>query len=223
MSIVKLDKTIDENKEVLQKEVKCIKDLLKYWTYYLGETVNSFTTNEAKINAKILLLQIEEFGVMNYPNWIEEVFIKEENKILLEEILVDSVGVVVDEMPINAMVMVFLDHLVDRPITEEEWYEFSKLRIVIDQEKEKDNRKENVMEDIKKVFQEFDKETEDVDVELTKDTTEEQEETVMEKEEKAEDTEVKENKISTWKKVAIGATVVAAVAGAAWFLTNKNK
>ena len=204
MSIVKLDNTLDENKKVLQKEVKTIDDITKYWTYYLGETVNTFSTNEAKINAKILLLQIEEFACMNFPSWQEKVFIKDENKILLEEILVDSVGVVVDEMPIHAMVMVFLDHLVDRPITEEEWYEFSKLRIVIDQEKEKDNRKENVMEDIKKVFQEFDKETEDVDVELTKDTTEEQ----------------KEEKMSTWKKVAIGVTVVAAVGAAAWFFTK---
>jgi len=202
MSIVKLDKTIDENKEVLQKEVKTINDLVKYWTYYLGETVNPIATNEAKVNAKILLLQIEEFGVMNYPNWIETVFLKEENKILLEEVLRDSVSIVVDEMPIHAMVMVFLDHLVDRPITKHEWSEFAKLRVVIDQELNNKNKKDNVMEDIKKVNEEFDKEIEDVDA--------------------IETEEPKEKVMATWKKVAIGATVVAAVGAAAWFLTKEK-
>jgi len=206
MSIVKLDKTIDENKEVLQKEVKTINDLVKYWAYYLGETVNPIAANEAKVNAKILLLQIEEFGAMNYPNWIETVFLKEENKILLEEILVDSIGIIVDEMPIHAMVMVFLDHLVDRPITKHEWSEFAKLRVVIDQEKEKDN----IMKDIKKVNEEFDKETENI------------EEEVMETEEPKEEVKEEEEKMATWKKVAIGTTVVAAVGAAAWFLTKEK-
>ena len=215
MSIVKLDKTIDENKEVLQKEVKTIDDITKYWTYYLGETVNTFSTNEAKINAKILLLQIEEFACMNFPSWTEKVFLKEENKILLEEILVDSIGIIVDEMPIHAMVMVFLDHLVDRPITKHEWSEFAKLRVVIDQEKEKDNKKENVMEDIKKVTQEFDAETEALNKE-----TENIEEEVMETEEPKEEVKEEEEKMATWKKVAIGATVVATVGAAAWFFTK---
>jgi len=239
MSIVKLDNTMDENKRVLQKEVKNVNDIAKYWTYYLGETVNTFATNEAKANAKLLLNQIESFAYMNFPSWIENIFIKKENKTLLEEILRDSVGVVVDEMPIHAMVMVFLDHLVDRPITKHEWEEFAKLKVVIANENK--NKKENKMDEITKVNNDiltdatknaketiskisFDMNVDDIKKDLDKEILDTISST-KEVEEKEEVKEEEKEKISTLKKVAIGATVVAvvgAIGTAAWFLT-KNK
>ena len=218
---IKYNIPMEENRKVLLKELKTIEDITKYWTYYLGETVNMLTTEEARTNAGKLVKLIEEVANEINPSWIGNVFGDLKNKELLVDILEDSVGVVADGIPVTALVCLFLDNLTERKIKQKEWDEFSKLKIVIEQQKELEMAEKEMVGDNKNVEEEFEKETTEMEEDMKKDMEEEEIET-KEDEEDMKKEEKKEEKSGIWKKIAVGAVVVGAVATGAYFMLKKE-